>query len=142
MAQRENLTRISKILFHVFGDIIIPDGDERIQNGLPYGVRLSLRHAPQVPNFLPQILGLFLQASQLIVHFRCQRHVPINVLAGNQRCRFRRRGRFMPVSLCNVRFDSCVNDSSVSLADFARFIVLTRVNIRGVYKRIPGISAR
>lgn len=76
-----------------------PDGDERIQYSLSYGVRLGLRHASQIPNFLPEVLRLLLQTSQLVVHFRCQRHVTINILTSYQRCRFRWRCRLVPVSL-------------------------------------------
>lgn len=77
----------------------IPDRDERVLNGLAHRVGLGLRHAPQVPHFLPEVLRLLLQTPQLVVHLRREREVPVHVLAGHQRGRLRRRCRLVPLSV-------------------------------------------
>lgn len=84
----------------------VPDRDERVPDGLPHGVSLRLRHTPEVPHFLPEVLRLLLQAPQLVVHLRRERQVPVDVLAGHQRGWLRRRSRLVPVPFCKRSFDT------------------------------------
>lgn len=81
--------------------VFLPDGDERVLDGLAHRVGLGLRHAPQISHFLPEVLRLLLQTPQLVVHLRREREVPVHVLAGHQRGRLRRWCRLVPVSLWN-----------------------------------------
>lgn len=84
--------------------LAIPNLNERVPDGLAHCVSLCLRHASQVPHFLPEILRLLLQASQLIVHLRRELQVSVHVLASHQRGWFRRWSRLVPVSLWKCSF--------------------------------------
>lgn len=74
-----------------------------VLNVLAHRDCLRLSESSQRLHFHPQILRLLLQAAQVIIGFRCQRHIR-SILTWN-RCLLHRRCWLQPVSLCKKILD-------------------------------------